>query len=311
MNISVSVIIPVFNSAKFLRKAVESACSLTYVAEVLLIEDGSTDDSYSICKSLADENKKVRVYAHEGRRNKGAGASRDLGLERACCDFISFLDSDDYYLPGRFDYTFQLLEEQHADGIFEAVGTHYYDQEAERLHLNRLERSGNPRENKGNTMLRISPGDNVFRSLVLGRKGWIHLDGLTIKKSLLSSTGGFNHNLETGQDTEFILRCAFYGRLVPGNPDRTVAKRGVHGHNRIISGDERMLFERRQKLNQIVFDRFRNEILDKAVGRALLLRYVESFNYYYRLKGQLRKVVKGIVLIACVIRYPSVLRFLF
>ncbi|MGZ5284046.1 MAG: glycosyltransferase family 2 protein, partial [Kaistella sp.] len=75
----ISVIIPVYNAAAFLRKAVESALKHTAVAEVLLIEDASPDHSLEICKELVSENQKVKLFQHHDLGNHGAGASRNLG----------------------------------------------------------------------------------------------------------------------------------------------------------------------------------------------------------------------------------------
>ena len=99
---TISVIIPVYNASAFLKKAVNSALQFEEVKEILLLEDCSTDDSLEICRKLAEENTKIKLFQHPDKGNHGAGASRNLGLSKASQDFISFLDADDYYLPNRF-----------------------------------------------------------------------------------------------------------------------------------------------------------------------------------------------------------------
>src|SRR5687768_1176577 len=98
----VSVIIPVYNAEKYLRGAVESAVNLEDVGEILLIEDKSPDNALQLCHQLAKEFDKVRVFTHPHGENKGAGASRNLGIEKSTLDYIAFLDADDWYLPNRF-----------------------------------------------------------------------------------------------------------------------------------------------------------------------------------------------------------------
>jgi len=99
----VSVVIPAYNAEKLIIKAVESALQFKEVDEVLLVEDGSSDNTLDICKQLGNEYHKVKVYHHLNGINKGAGASRNLGIKKAANDYIAFLDADDYFLPNRFD----------------------------------------------------------------------------------------------------------------------------------------------------------------------------------------------------------------
>ena len=78
--LNISVIMPVYNAASFLRKAVESAVELNGVKEIILIEDGSTDHSLEICMELSSLFDKVKLFQHPDKGNHGAGASRNLGL---------------------------------------------------------------------------------------------------------------------------------------------------------------------------------------------------------------------------------------
>ena len=99
---NITVIIPVYNAEKFIRKAVHSADSIEMVKEILLIEDGSIDGSLKVCEELEEELSKVKLFTHPNNVNKGAGATRNLGLQKATQPYISFLDSDDYFLKDRF-----------------------------------------------------------------------------------------------------------------------------------------------------------------------------------------------------------------
>ena len=79
--IKVSVIIPVYNAADFLRKCVDSVRHQTLTdIEILLIDDGSTDSSGLLCDALAGEDKRIRVLH---KQNEGAGLSRNAGLSLA------------------------------------------------------------------------------------------------------------------------------------------------------------------------------------------------------------------------------------
>ena len=98
--ISISVIIPVYNAEKFLRTAVESALREPETSEVILVEDGSSDNSLAICRQLASESSKVRLFQHVDGKNRGVSASRNLGLVKAQSEFIAFWMQTIFSCPG-------------------------------------------------------------------------------------------------------------------------------------------------------------------------------------------------------------------
>src|SRR5690606_1248107 len=103
----ISVIIPVYNAAAFVEQAVQSALTQPEVSEVILVEDGSEDKSLPICEKLASQNDIITLLRHPGGVNKGAGASRNLGIQHTKNEWIAFLDADDYYLENRFTNSLQ------------------------------------------------------------------------------------------------------------------------------------------------------------------------------------------------------------
>ncbi len=129
---NISVIIPVYNAEEFVVKAVESALQFPEVKEVLLIEDGSPDDALQVCQKLEADYDRAKLLQHPEKGNHGAGASRNLGLAIAACDYIAFLDADDFYLPNRFMADKKIFPENlAADFVYNAIGAHYYSAEAE------------------------------------------------------------------------------------------------------------------------------------------------------------------------------------
>ena len=80
---NVSVIIPVYNAEKYIEKAVSSALQLEEVKEIILIEDASPGDDLAICKGLVEQHEKIKLYTHPNNENRGAGASRNLGIINA------------------------------------------------------------------------------------------------------------------------------------------------------------------------------------------------------------------------------------
>ena len=232
LNNNISVIIPVFNAAEFVKKAVESALVLPEVNEVLLIEDGSTDNSLAICKQLEIENDKIRLFTHLDNANRGAGASRNVGIENAKGDFIAFLDADDFYLPNRFEAERNIFETQpEVDGVYGALGFHYYSEQGKEKY---------DQASFGTlTTLNGKPSPNeLFMALA-----WLHpkinghfsIVALTLKRKIFDNKAEkFNH-LKMHEDTVFIMQLSLSCRLEAGIIDQPVALRGVHDHNRIVN----------------------------------------------------------------------------
>ena len=108
----VSVIMPFFNSERFFHESVESVLAQTYANwELLLIDDGSTDGSTEIALEYARRHpEKVRYLRHENHQNRGASASRNLGIRQARGAYIAFLDADDLYLPEKLEQQVAILE---------------------------------------------------------------------------------------------------------------------------------------------------------------------------------------------------------
>ena len=93
MNPLISIIIPVYNREKYIEECLNSILSQTFNDyEILLIDDGSNDNTGIICDKYAEENKKIKVFH---KKNGGVSSARNLGLRCAKGKWIIFVDSDD------------------------------------------------------------------------------------------------------------------------------------------------------------------------------------------------------------------------
>jgi len=226
---NISVVIPVYNAAEFVTRAVESALAQPETAEILLIEDGSPDDSLAVCQSLANKYEKVKLLRHPGGQNKGAGASRNMGMKNASFEYIAFLDADDYYLPGRFKVAEHIFEsDPSCEGIYEAIGMEVKDDDS----WNRWQKANKPEE-RLKTIKGIVDPSELGRDLITGKKGYFSLDGFIIRKNILYKSGYMEETLRLHQDTEFIIRTAIVSKLLPGSLDKPVSMWRVHEQNRI------------------------------------------------------------------------------
>ncbi len=225
--ISISVIIPCYNARDFITQAAESALAQPETSEVILIEDGSPDGGLEVCKRIADKHSKVKLLRHPGGINKGAAASRNLGIKNASFPFIAFLDADDYYLPNRFAKTVEVIySNEYVDGVYEAIGATFDDESSKSLW------STLTLKDVTTVTKEVCPS-TLFIEMLIGKVGYFSPDGLTVRKSLLQSTGLFNENLSIMEDTDMIFKLSAKGNLYPGNIKQPVAMRRVHKGNRI------------------------------------------------------------------------------
>ena len=114
MSKKISIIIPVYNSMMYLRECVSSIASQTYPnIEILLVNDGSTDQSGALCDELAKEDPRITVIHQQ---NAGTSAARNTGLSHATGDYITFTDNDDYWChPDALENIMERVEKTNAD----------------------------------------------------------------------------------------------------------------------------------------------------------------------------------------------------
>ncbi len=94
----ISIVLPFYNAEDFLAEAIESVLAQTYENwELLIVNDAATDGSDQIARAYAQKDKRIRYFVNE--KNCGAGLSRNNAIERACGDYLMFLDADDFYQP--------------------------------------------------------------------------------------------------------------------------------------------------------------------------------------------------------------------
>jgi glycosyltransferase involved in cell wall biosynthesis len=112
----ISIIIPVYNRASLVKETVQSIYRQTYTDwELLLIDDGSTDNSLEVCQEMAVSDDKVHVFHKE---NGGLSSARNFGMQMANGDYISFIDSDDEISPNFLENLLLEIEKNDCDIVF-------------------------------------------------------------------------------------------------------------------------------------------------------------------------------------------------
>ncbi len=191
----VSVIIPTYNRAHCIERALKSVQKQTFTdMEILVCDDASTDSTRDIVRAYQVNDSRIRLLCHS--ENQGAGAARNLGLEVARGEYIAFLDSDDEWLPEKLEKQVTLMESLTNDWGICHTGAYI------RKNYNRA-LLFKPREDYN--------GD-VFHLYVLGKLRFL-TPTLIVRKICFENTGIFDEKLLRGQDVELLFRVLMLYKL--------------------------------------------------------------------------------------------------
>lgn len=123
----ISVIVPIYNVTKYLKQCLDSIIQQTYTnLEIILVDDGSTDQSGSICDSYKEKDSRITVIH---KKNGGLSDARNAGLNICKGDYISFVDSDDYLSPYFYEILMGAAEKKNCDIVALKGGTSFWDGE--------------------------------------------------------------------------------------------------------------------------------------------------------------------------------------
>jgi glycosyltransferase involved in cell wall biosynthesis len=183
----VSVVVPIYNTARYLQEAIESVCRQTHSNwELLLADDGSTDGSAKIAKEYVMRlAPKVSLLFHPDHGHHGPGATRNLAVQHAAGKYLAFLDADDVWLPQKLERQLPVLEQRPDVGMVYGMAT-CIDEHGKRL-----------REPTGpyGWMADVGAGipDQAFRAYegFLRYRVYAPVSTVMVRKSLLLDLGGF------------------------------------------------------------------------------------------------------------------------
>ena len=114
-NPKISIIVPIYNVEDYLPRCIESICQQTYKnLEIILVNDGSTDNSSNICNLYAQKDDRILVIH---KQNGGLVTARKEGLRVSSGDFVGFVDGDDYIEPDMYDNLLRVILDKHADVV--------------------------------------------------------------------------------------------------------------------------------------------------------------------------------------------------
>lgn len=123
--VKISIVIPIYNAEDHLQRCVDSVLNQTEKnIEIILVDDGSKDNSIEICKNYLNQDKRVQLIHQE---NSGVSAARNRGIEQACGEYIGFIDSDDWIEPNMYECLLREANQASADIVICDARTVYED----------------------------------------------------------------------------------------------------------------------------------------------------------------------------------------
>lgn len=204
----VSVIIPNYNYARYLRETIDSVLAQTYQKiEIIVVDDGSSDASGAILRKYCDQ---ISVIF---QRNQGVSAARNNGVAASQGEYIAFLDADDYWLPAKIEKQIERFGRSESLGLVH-VGVDEIDGEGNSLLL-RL----NGAEGKiSGALLRFKPEGILFGG-----------SGLMVPRDVFDEVGGFDIQLSTSADWDFCYRVS--SQYEVGFVPEVLLKYRIHNSN--------------------------------------------------------------------------------
>lgn len=201
----ISVVIPLYNKEKYIERAISSVLNQSIRDfEIIVVDDGSTDDGKAIVEAIQDQ--RIKIIS---QKNQGVSAARNKGIQISNSDLIAFLDADDEWKPG-FLRTILSLRRRFPNAG--AYGTSYHTKvRGGKMYQPKYEGIPNGWEGILRSYFRASLGMHV-----------LHTSAVVITRRVFEAVGGFSHGEKLGEDLDMWLRIALQFPIAYSNIQMTV-----------------------------------------------------------------------------------------
>lgn len=187
----VSIIVPAYNAEKYIEETVVSALRQTYRnIEMIVVDDGSTDHTAEIVKTLAVRDRRL---AYTYQKNQGQSAARNAGIARAAGGYVAFLDADDLFLPKKIEEQVRHLEENRDCGVSYCKIYHFYGDQKNKLYYFDVGH----------------PSGYLFGELL--RKNFINPLSVLVRKKFLDKYGAFEPSFRRVDEQYLWLKLSHRG----------------------------------------------------------------------------------------------------
>ena len=191
-NLQISVVVPVYNGAAFLREALESISGQSYAAlEIIVVDDGSTDDTRAVVQAFAAQSPIPVRYVFQ--ENRGQAAARNTGIRLAQGQWLAFLDADDIWMPEKLKIQAAFFADPNLCDL--ALG-------------------------RARFFRRTLRADGIgFDEEMSEHSGFLGFQAVLCRRSAFEKVGLINEALRLGEDTEWFFRAREAGLAIVYHPE--------------------------------------------------------------------------------------------
>lgn len=191
---AIAVIMPVYNRAGSVRRAIDSVLAQDFANfELIVADDGSTDDTCQIVASIEDP----RVILLRAEKNRGSNVARNRAIEAASAPLIAFLDSDDIFLPNKLGFVVRTFAARpDLDLLLDSFSKEYPPADP---------RKPTPRRNP------VINDSQDFLEALFNRRLWKATPAISVRRETAIRAGMFDESLKRRQDFDFLIRASAVG----------------------------------------------------------------------------------------------------
>lgn len=204
----VSIVLPVYNSERWLQETIESVVAQTYPEwELLIIDDGSTDDSLKIARNYESKDKRIRVIANN---HGGVARARNTGLKNVSGEYITAIDSDDLMLPKTLEILMRNMKDYDAD--ISTGKTVEFDDDDKKFLIRTFRKAEKGEKNSRKWRVKVISGEEGAKKSLYQTGILPSMCGVIIRKSLFDDLP-FKEG-EVYEDLNMFYRLALRARRV-------------------------------------------------------------------------------------------------
>lgn len=260
MDDGISIIIPTYNNADLLPRAIKSVLNQTYTNfELIIVDDASTDNTREVVENYIQKDSRVKYYKH--KENKERSAARNTGIKYSTKPFLAFLDSDDKWLPTKLEKQILYLKKK---------GKEWIGVYCNRKIIGIGNSSIYPITFRKN--IPVEGGRQLIKSVLLQKVGSFS-STILIRKEIIQITGGFNESFILNEDFEFTVRLLKKGKLAYIDEKLAI----IYKHSNSVSADFSA------KVKNKLLDRFKKEVkfFEKEGFPISTVQYLRIAKFYY------------------------------
>ncbi len=266
--IDISIIVPIYNAEKYLKKCLDSLINQTKKElEFILVNDGSTDNSEKIINSYEDQ--RIKYFKN---KNQGIGKTRNFGIEKASGKYLMFLDSDDFLDLKACELLFKKIEKDKLDIVICDFYKVYENQKEEKISQGDFENT-NLRENPKILTENLSPWAKIYR-----------------KELITNNNIKFVENLKY-EDAPFVLVALDKAKGI-GKLNKYLFYYVIHGNSETTILDERVFDI--LKIIKIIREYFKEKTYAQEVINKLTVRIITNYTIQQRMQKDKKVATKFI-----------------